>query len=181
MHEVATIVSGGRRLSNAHVMTETTTAAAAPTLQQLTVRHFRFGWGALCTFVLLGAVLDSLHAFKIGFYLDVGAETRRFMWTLAHAHGLGFGLLHLGQAATLRADFWRAASVRLRLASSCLIWASVLMPLGFFLGGIATHGSDPSIGVFLVPIGGLVLLVAVTSTALEVFQATAARSERDRS
>jgi hypothetical protein len=148
-------------------------ALAAPSIDQLALRHFRFGWGALCLFVALGVVLDGLHAFKIGFYLDVGTETRRFMWTLAHAHGLGLGLLHVALAATLRAQLFQGATSRLRFASASLTWASVLMPLGFFLGGIAAHGSDPSIGVFLVPVGGLVLLAAVASTAFELFRATA--------
>lgn len=162
---------GDHRLTE-RAITATAVSSSAPSLEQLRTRHLRFGWASLCTFVALGVVLDSLHAFKVGFYLDVGAETRRFMWTLAHAHGLGFGVLHLIQASLLRADAFPSASARLRLASACLVWASILMPLGFFLGGIATHGGDPSIGVFLVPAGGLVLLSAVGLSALEAFRAT---------
>jgi hypothetical protein len=138
-----------------------------PVLDELARRHFRFGWILLCTFVALGAVLDSLHAFKIGFYLDVGAETRRFMWTLAHAHGLGLGLLHIGYGATLRSGMLRAGD-RLRRASACLAWAAVLIPTGFFLGGIAARGADPSLGVFLVPAGGLLLLAGVLGVTAEL-------------
>ena len=139
------------------------------TLEELTRRHFRFGWVLLCVFVAFGALLDFMHAFKSGLYLDVGSETRRLMWTLAHAHGLGLGLLHLATGATLRAGMFAAASARLRLGSACLVWASVLIPTGFLLGGIAPQNADPSIGVFLVPVGGLVLLTGVFSTTAELF------------
>jgi hypothetical protein len=161
----------------AHVMpdqertTERETEPSIPTLDDLSWRHFRLGWGLLCVSVAFGLVLDSLHAFKVGFYLDVGAETRRLMWTLAHAHGIGLGLLHLGQGATLRCGLLASASERLRRGSACLVWASALIPLGFFLGGLGTHDADPSIGVFLVPAGGLVLLAGVVSVAVEIFRA----------
>ena len=48
-------------------------------------------------FGALGLLLESLHGFKVRAYLDVTNETRRLMWTLAHAHGtvLGLGLLAL--------------------------------------------------------------------------------------
>ena len=50
-------------------------------------RHLRFGWRSLFVFLVLGVVLETLHGFKLGWYLDVGAEMRRLMFTLAHAHG----------------------------------------------------------------------------------------------
>ena len=37
----------------------------------------------------------------------------------------------------------------------------MLLPTGFFLGGIFIYGGDPGLGVLLVPIGGLLLVVAV--------------------
>src|ERR1041384_1548243 len=53
----------------------------------LAQRHFRWGWWCLLLFVGLGVVLETMHAFKVSSYLNVGNETRRLMWTLAHAHG----------------------------------------------------------------------------------------------
>ena len=48
----------------------------------------------------------------------------------------------------------RLANGQLRRSTSfCLIWATVLIPGGFFLGGFATFGGDPGLGVWLVPIG----------------------------
>jgi hypothetical protein len=48
-----------------------------------------------------------------------------------------------------------------RLISSCLIGALVLLPGGFFLGGIVVYGGDPGLGVLLVPIGAALFLAAV--------------------
>ena len=63
--------------------------------------HLRVGWWSMLVFLTLGVVLEALHAFKAGFYLDVSQETRRLMWTLAHAHGTLFGLVHIAFAGTI--------------------------------------------------------------------------------
>src|SRR5882672_2928007 len=65
-------------------------------------RHLKVGWWALLVFLTAGLVLEALHGFKIGAYLNVSNETRRLMWTLAHAHGALLGLVNLGFAATAR-------------------------------------------------------------------------------
>ena len=66
------------------------------------------------------------------------------MWTLAHAHGTLLGLVHLAFAASL--PFLRLNPSRLRLASTSLIFASVLLPGGFFLAGIRFYEGDPGPG-----------------------------------
>jgi len=43
--------------------------------------------------------------------------------------------------------------------------ASVLLPRGFFLGGVVTHAGDPGLGILLVPVGALLLLTAIFLTA----------------
>src|SRR6187401_2755242 len=86
-------------------LTDADPASAHDTVLELARAHLRFGWIALLVFVTLGAVLEALHAWKSVAYLGVGHETRRLMWTLAHAHGVGLGLLHLGFAATLKVGF----------------------------------------------------------------------------
>ena len=73
-------------------------------------RHLRLGWWSLLVFLVLGGVLETLHGLKVGWYLDVDNETRRLMWTLAHAHGSLLGLLHLGFAFTMREAAGPAAS-----------------------------------------------------------------------
>jgi hypothetical protein len=122
--------------------------------------HFRFGFGSLLLFAALGTGLELLHAFKLGAYLDVGQETRRFMFVLGHAHGVGLSLLHLGFAAALKLDALRDGP-QLSSASVGLKLASVLLPGGFLLGGVGAYESDPGLGVLLAPLGALILLGAL--------------------
>jgi hypothetical protein len=138
----------------------------------MTSLHLRFGWWSLLTFLSLGVVLEALHGFKVGWYLDVSNETRRFMWTLAHAHGTLLSLVHLAFAATVwLVPGWKTGSRR--LASRGLCGAGVLMPAGFFLGGVQIHAGDPSVGILLLPAGAFLLIVSVFLTALNM---SAARS-----
>lgn len=127
-------------------------------------RHLRFGWWSLAVFLTLGLVLEGFHGFKVGWYLSVASETRRLMWTLAHAHGSLLALVHIAFAYTLglrTAPFTR----REALASACLMASSVLLPGGFFLGGIVVYGGDPNPAVLLSPVGGILFLVAVVAIA----------------
>jgi hypothetical protein len=123
----------------------------------------RVGWWSLFLFGFLGLVLESLHGFKVRAYLDVTNETRRLMWTLAHAHGTLLGLVHIAFAVSLSS--LRPNPSRLRLASTSLVAASVLLPGGFFLGGIRFYEGDPGLGIVLVPIGAALLLLAAGLTA----------------
>jgi len=126
--------------------------------------HLRVGWWSLLFFLTTGLVLETLHAFKVGLYLDVSNSARRLMWTLGHSHGTLFAMLNVIFAMSLRlTPEWDGSSRA--VASKCLVGALVLMPLGFFLGGVFIHGGDPGLGVILVPPGGLLLLVAVLLTA----------------
>lgn len=133
-------------------------------LDALARRHRRFGWYALLAFASLGLALEALHAFKAGFYLDVGADTRRSLWRLAHAHGALLALVNLAFAASL-AHTEEAARARLELASACLMGGSVLLPAGFFIGGAFARGGDPGAGVLLVPVGALLFMLASALTA----------------
>ena len=123
-------------------------------------RHLRFGWWSLLLFATLGLVLETLHGFKVRAYLDVSNDTRRLMWTLAHAHGTLLAVVHVVFALTLRSGLELSAPNR-RLVSNALVGASVLLPGGFFLGGVAFYGGDPGLGVLLVPVGAVLLLTAV--------------------
>ena len=127
-------------------------------------RHLRIGWWSVAVFGLGGLVLETLHGFKVGAYLDASNETRRLLWTLAHAHGTLLGLVHLEFAATIRIA--GLAPGRLRLASSALVAASVLLPGGFFLGGVQFYAGDPGIGAVLVPIGAALTIYAAVIVAL---------------
>lgn len=132
-------------------------------------RHLRYGWIYILVYLLLGIALESLHGFKVSWYLDVANETRRLTWTLAHAHGVLIGLLNLAFAASLHVAPELAAACR-RIASPCLLGAGLLLPGGFLLGGLVIHGGDPGVGVALVPIGAILLLLGVALTARAALQ-----------
>jgi len=140
---------------------------ADPDPTTLAHRHLRLGWWSLAVFLSLGIVLEALHGFKIGWYLDVSNATRRLLLTLAHVHGTLLGLVHLAFASTLSL---RAPLVlpRASLASACLTGAGIALPMGFLLGGIWPWGGDPGLGIVLVPVGAALLLLGVVTVALDL-------------
>lgn len=125
-------------------------------------RHLRFGWWSLFTFLALGLGLEILHGFKLGWYLDVGNETRRLMFTLAHSHGTLLALVNLAAGLTARSVKGFALP---DTASHALMWGAILMPVGFFLGGVVIHDGDPGLGIALAPAGALLLLYGVFGAA----------------
>ncbi len=132
--------------------------------RDLSARHVRIGWWAVFVFIVLGAVLEGLHAFKASLYVDLANESRRLMWTLAHAHGTLLGLLHFAFAVTVRwLPDWSPGPRT--TASRALTAATVLLPGGFFLGGLIIHGGDPGIGIALVPVGAVLLAIAAFCAA----------------
>lgn len=138
--------------------------------------HLRFGWWTLLAFVALGVVLEALHGFKIGWYLNVSTQTRRLLFTLAHAHGTLLGVVNLAFAFTVgQLPQWR--EVTRRFASAALKAASVLLPGGFFLGGLIVHQGDPGLGIVLVPLGALLLVAAIGATALAATRKNFARGD----
>ena len=143
-------------------------------------RHLRFGWWSLLCFLALGFVLELLHAFKAGLYLDVSNETRRLMWTLAHAHGALLGLVHILYALCLR-QFPGLTARDQEPISRCLLGASVLLPGGFFAGGIRFYGGDPGLGILVVPVGAMLLVIAVFLVARAAGSMDAAADPADAS
>ena len=100
--------------------------------------NLRAGFLALFVFATLGLLLEALHGFKLGFYLDVDQETRRLLWRLGHAHGTLLGLLNIGYA----------------LAASAF-GATV------FLGGWSFFGLDKWIPPYLLLVGKVYLFYFV--------------------
>ena len=142
-------------------------------------RHLRFGWWALGVYVLLGIGLETMHGFKIGWYLDVGNEVRRLMFTLGHFHGTMLALVNIAAGLTIRSveAFRTKPSV-----SWALIWAAILLPAGFLSGGFVTYDGDPGSGIWLVPIGALFMLYGVAGFALNLGKAlkSAPRQKKPR-
>lgn len=128
----------------------------------------RTGWLLLAFFLPLGLSLEALHALKVEVYL--GSALRRELWTLAHAHGNLLGMLCLlfaALGAKVTADDARRRRLGLLLSTG-----AVMMPLGFLFGGVMNSEGDPSLAIVLVPLGGLVLLVALLGAARAAFSAT---------
>jgi hypothetical protein len=102
----------------------------------------------------MGIALEALHALKVPLYLDARNDTRRLMWTLAHAHGTLLSLIQIALACTMTAVRFERAR-----GGTLMALAQWLMPLGFTLGGVWTYGGDPGPGVALVAAGGVLLLI----------------------
>ena len=134
-----------------------------PERDRLVRRHLRFGWWSLALFLVLGAVLEMLHGFKADWYVDANAETRRLLWRLAHAHGTFLALVHIA-FALCQPLLARPP----RIASPCLMGASIAVPGGFFLGGFSYHGGDPGVGIVVLPLGVVLLAIGVVATARAV-------------
>ena len=135
--------------------------------------HLAFGWWALFVFLALGIALEALHSLKIGYYLDHSNETRRLLWRLSHAHGTLLALVHIGFALSLPmlsgeypGALPQARRRSLWLASRCLYAGAIVLPLGFFLGGVFVYDGDPGLAIVLAPIGALLSAVAVLLIAL---------------
>jgi hypothetical protein len=122
--------------------------------------HIRFGWWQLLAFATLGLTLELLHGLKASLYLDVSNETRRLMWRLAHAHGALLGLVHIAYGVTL-ASLPALHTAMPRKPFALLVAATVLLPAGFFLGGIRFYAGDPGLGIALVPAGAALLIAAL--------------------
>ena len=124
--------------------------------------HVMLGWWLLLFFLSLGVVLEVMHGLKIGWYLS--EETRRMLWTLAHAHGTLLAIVHIVFGTTV-ATFPQWSTSSRSLASRALLGAAVLIPGGFFLGGFFFVGGDPGLGILVLPAGALLLFLAVLYTA----------------
>lgn len=139
-------------------------SSSPPPASPVARRHLRVGYAALAIWLLFGVALESFHAVKSGFYLDVGNETRRLLFRLAHAHGTLFAIVNVLYGLTVRASPEAESPV----ASGGLVGGLVLVPLGFLLGGLVVHGGDPGLGVILAPAGAVAMAVAVAVVAWRV-------------
>lgn len=157
------VATDGKREADADVRRvprESGTLTAAQILA-----HTRFAVTMLFIALAFGIVLETLHAFKAAAYLM--DPVRREFWSLAHFHGVGLALVNLVYISWAeRSDF----GVRTRSASMSLMAGSVLLPLGFLLGGIGHYGSDPGLGIFLAPVGAALILFAIGSVALALWR-----------
>ena len=139
--------------------------------------HLRMGWCLLSVFTVLGLALEAMHAFKLGWFLDLANETRRLLLRLAHAHGVLLGLVNIGFALSLphRAPLGERAEVWI---SRCILLGSALLPAGFLLGGLVVRGGDPNPAVLLAPLGALLLVAGVVGVASSFLKGESSRRGR---
>ncbi len=136
----------------------------SPDAEPIVTRHLRAGLWGLLAFLVLGAVLETLHATKSPFFVDAGQETARLLLRLAHAHGTLVALVNVAYALVVRAR----PEVATPASSACLLASLVLLPLGFLAGGLFAHGGDPGLGIVLVPPGAIALAAAIAIAARRV-------------
>ena len=138
----------------------------------IVTRHLVIGWWSLLIFVALGLVLESMHGFKVAWYVNSGEpETTRLMMRLAHAHGTFLSLVHLAFAWTVsQATGFQGRSRS--VASRSIQAAGILVPAGFLLAGLpgfvktgglrlGVLGGDPGRGIGRGPSGALLLILAL--------------------
>jgi hypothetical protein len=130
----------------------------------LAERHFRIGWWGVFVFACLGLVLESMQGLRVGWYLDVSNDARRLMFRLAHAHGTLFSIVNVLFALSLRSELGRTIA-SIRFISACFLTAIILVPVGFFAGGLVIYDGDPGLGVMLVPVGALVFILGAARLA----------------
>ena len=123
---------------------------------------FRVGWSTLLVWASTGLVLETLHALKYAPYLD--DPMTRWLFTLGHAHGAGLSLVLLVYTVAGRPLF-DPRSVSVTRVDRALVTGVLLMPLGFVLGAVGRPEGDPSLGIIFVPVGALLILFAIASTA----------------
>ena len=117
--------------------------------------HRRFGWTALFLWMTGGLLLETLQGWKSAAYLL--DPLRREMWILAHFHGALLAVVNLVYVRWAEAPGLTGGART--LASRALLTGSLLLPLGFLLGGLQHFEGDPGWGIFLSPVGGAALLV----------------------
>lgn len=128
--------------------------------------HRRFGWTALFVALLFGTALEALLGWKAaGLTLD---PVRREFWSLAHFHAATLALVNLVYVPWAEHEALGAAARR--AASRALLAGSLLLPLGFFLGGLFHPEGDPGAGIFLAPVGALLIVYAVGLHALAAWR-----------
>jgi hypothetical protein len=120
----------------------------------------RYGFSALLLFTVGGLSLEFLHLIKAPFYLE--NPLRRELWVLGHAHGGLLALLVLAYGA-------HVSNLPDAAAGRWLRWGAGLMPAGFLLGGVGNTEGDPSLLIFLTPLGAVLVILGLVGVVRGVW------------
>jgi len=131
-------------------------------------RHLaRVGWTSLAFWSSGGLLLEMAHAFKWAPFFS--SELTHWLLRLAHAHGIGLGLLSVVVAQSGLAH-WPPRARPARVVTALLTLATLALPLGFAGGACGATETDPGPLVFLAPCGGLALLVGLCWLAVAAWR-----------
>lgn len=117
-------------------------------------------WFSLAFWMAFGLFVEGLIGFRSPAYLQ--DPVRREVFRLAHAHGTLLSSLLL--LANLYVQ--KGLTSPPELGVLFLRIGVFVMPIGFLLGGIWHFESEPGIGIFLAPIGGVLVVFGVVALAL---------------
>ena len=124
----------------------------------------RQGWIGIAFWMSFGLLVEGLIGFRAPVYLQ--DPVRRELFRLAHTHGTVLSMLLLIVVVYLAKNFIvppLAALWSLRIGT-------ILMPVGFLLGGIWHYESDPGTLIFFAPVGGLMIILGVLAIAVSTFK-----------
>jgi hypothetical protein len=117
-------------------------------------------WISIALWMSFGLLLESLIGYRVPAYLR--DEVRREIFRLAHTHGTLLNLVLLGAALCIE----RGLVFPSRFGLLSLRIGVVLMPVGFLLGGIWHTEGEPGLGVWLAPLGGVVVILGAVDMAI---------------
>lgn len=118
------------------------------------------GLVGIAVWMSFGLLLEGLIAFRIPDYLS--DPVTREMFRLAHAHGTLLSLVLVAVGLTGRSGYIAAPNI----GKMALHIGSVVMPVGFMLGGIGNYESDPNPLVFFAPLGGIMVIFGIVISAV---------------
>jgi vacuolar-type H+-ATPase subunit I/STV1 len=116
----------------------------------------------IAAWMSFGLLLEGFIGFRVSGYMSV--PIRREMFQLAHTHGTLLSLLLLVSTLTISKELVypnKFATLSLRIGT-------ILMPLGFLLGGIQPNKDEPNALVFLAPIGGILVIFGIINFAFSI-------------
>jgi uncharacterized membrane protein YgdD (TMEM256/DUF423 family) len=117
-------------------------------------------WLSIAIWMSFGLLLESLIGYRVPAYLR--DELRREIFRLAHTHGALLNLVLLGAALSIDRELVRPSKMGLL----SLRLGAILMPVGFLLGGIWHTEGEPGIGVWLAPLGGVLVILGAVDLAI---------------
>lgn len=126
------------------------------------VGMLRQGFITLACWMTFGLFLEGLLGYKIPAYLN--DNIRRELFRLAHTHGALLSIVLIVITICLKLDLFESKNY----SQFSLRIGTILMPSGFLLGGIWHYESDPGIAIWLVPIGGIMVIFGIVSSFFSI-------------